>query len=347
MIAWDRNRQAYDNVLDAVGRTPLVRLRSVTGQAAAQILGKLEYFSLTGSLKDRIYRKMLLEAERRGNLRKGMTIIEGSTGNAGIACSFVGGLLGYPVIIVMPEGMSEERKMLIRAYGAELIFTPGGESDVDLVIDRIQELCAQDPGKYFFPGQFVNPENVTAHYEGTGPEIWEQTNGQIDAFVASAGTGGTLTGVGRYLRERNSHVKLFAIEPAECALLAYRQWGTHAIEGIGDGFVPRNLDVSLLDGVITTTSAEAIDMAQRMSREEGLFVGISSGCNVAGAIKLAVARPELKTIVTMLNDTGQRYFSTALCGTESHVESPERDHPMDEFTRQALDRYQPGWQIID
>ncbi|MBV9120921.1 MAG: PLP-dependent cysteine synthase family protein [Chloroflexi bacterium] len=347
MIPWDRNRKAYDNILDAIGQTPLVRLGRVTKGLEAGIFGKLEYFSPSGSLKDRIYRQMLLAAQQRGELKPGMTIIEGSTGNAGIACSFVGSVLGYPVIVVMPEGMSEERKMLIRSYGAELIFTPGGESDVDLVLERIEEIRSKEPARYFFPGQFGNEDNIVAHYETTGPEIWEQTGGQVDAFIASQGTGGTLSGVGRYLKERNPNLKLFAIEPAECALLSRREWGEHAIEGIGDGFVPRNLDLSLLDGIVTTTSSEAIDMARRMSREEGLFVGISSGCNVAGAIKLARKLPELRTVVTMLNDTGQRYFSTALCGAEKHVESPDRDHPMDDYTRRELDAHQGRWEIID
>ena len=347
MIPWDRNRAAYDNVLETIGRTPLLRLQRVAGGLSAGVYGKLEYFTPSGSLKDRIYRQMLLAAEQRGELKRGMTILEGSTGNAGIACAFVGCVLGYPVIVVMPEGMSNERKMLIRSYGAELVFTPGGESDVDLVLDKIEAMRAAEPGKYFFPGQFVNEDNIIAHEETTGPEIWEQTDGQVDAFIASQGTGGTLTGVGRFLRERNPALKLFAIEPAECALLARRQWGEHAIEGIGDGFVPRNLDLSLLTGVVTTTSQEAIDMARRMSREEGLFVGISSGCNVAGALKLARAHPELRSIVTMLNDTGQRYFSTALCGTEKHIDSPDREHPMDAYTLDHLDRYQSAWEIIE
>ena len=347
MIPWDRNRAAYDNVLDPIGRTPLLRLQRVADGPAMGIYGKLEYFTPSGSLKDRIYREMLLAAEKRGELKRGMTILEGSTGNAGIACAFVGCILGYPVVVVMPEGMSEERKMLIRSYGAELVFTPGGESDVDLVLHEIEEMQAKQPGTYFFPGQFVNEDNIVAHFQTTGPEIWEQTDGQVDAFIASQGTGGTLTGVGRFLREHNPTAKLFAIEPTECALLSRRQWGEHAIEGIGDGFVPRNLDLSLLDGIVTTTSEEAIGMARRMSREEGLFVGISSGCNVAGAVKLARAHPELRAIVTMLNDTGQRYFSTALCGSEKHVESPEREHPMDDYTLQQLDRYQSRWEIIE
>jgi cysteine synthase len=346
MIPWDRHRSACDNILDAVGQTPLVKLNRVTQGLQAGIYGKLEYFSPSGSLKDRIYRQMLQAAEQRGDLKQGMTILEGSTGNAGIACAFVGSVLGYPVVVVMPEGMSDERKMLIRAYGADLVFTPGGESDVDLVLRKIEDMQAAAPGKYFFPGQFINEDNIVAHYETTGPEIWEQTDGQVDAFIASQGTGGTLSGAGKYLKERNAKVKLFAIEPAECALLSRREWGEHSIEGIGDGFVPRNLDLSLLDGVVTTTSDEAIDTARRMSREEGLFVGISTGCNVIGAIKLARAHPELRTIVTMLNDTGQRYFSTALCGVEKHVDVPERDHPMDAYTSEQLDRYQSGWEIL-
>ena len=197
------------------------------------------------------------------------------------------------------------------------------------------------------PAQFENPDNVEAHVRTTGPEIWEQTAGRIDAFIMTQGTGGTLTGVGRYIRRRKKALRLYAIEPSECPLLSRRQWGPHGIEGIGDGFVPRNLDVSLLDGIVTTTTDESMEMARRLAREEGIFCGISSGSNVAGAIKLARAHPELKTIVTLICDTGQRYFSTELCGHPKHVEIPERDHPMDPYTTKQLDRYQSGWEIID
>jgi cysteine synthase A len=242
--------------------------------------------------------------------------------------------------------MSEERKKIMRAYGADLVFTPGGESDVDLSLRRLDEIRAADPGRYWVPGQFANADNVDAHYRTTGPEIWEQAGGGVGAFVASQGSGGTLTGVGRYLRERDPGVRLYAVEPEECALLARRQWGPHGIEGIGDGFIPENLDVAILTGVITTTTEESLAMARRLAREEGIFCGISTGCNVAAALKLARRHPGLRSIVTMVNDTGQRYFSTPLCGEAKHVDVPEREHPMDPRTRAHLDRYQKAWEIL-
>ena len=346
-INWDANRNVAANIFDTIGRTPLVRLNKVTEGVKPQILGKIEYFSPTGSLKDRIYYRMITEAIRRGELKPGMTIIESSTGNAGIACACIGRMLGYPVIIVMPAGMSEERKMIMRAYGAQIIETPGAESDVDLCLEKVKELKADEPGKYWEPNQYTNPDNVMAHYTTTGPEIWEQTGGQVDIFVATQGTGGTLTGVGRYLKERKPSVKLFAGEPTEAPMLARRQWGSHRIEGIGDGFVPRNLDLSILDGVVLTSSEEAIEMAKRLALEEGIFCGISSGANVAAAIKVAKRYPDAKVIVTMINDTGQRYFSTPLCGVEKEIEIPEREHPLDEYTIEQLDKYQAGWVIIE
>jgi len=345
-LDWGKFRRVQNSIFDLIGLTPMLRLQRISKEAGVDILGKIEWYSPTGSLKDRIYYKMITEAIARGDLKPGMEILESSTGNAGIACAFVGRLLGYPVTIVMPKGMSQERRKLMEAYGARIIFTPGGESDVDLCLRKVQELKKEHSGRYWEPGQFSNPDNAAAHYETTGAEIWEQTEGRVDAFVASQGTGGTITGVGRYLRERKPDVKLYAVEPAEAPLLSKRTWGSHRIEGIGDGFVPRNLDLSLLDGVITTTSDEAIAMAQRLAREEGLFCGISSGCNVAACLKLARVHPELKTIVTMINDTGQRYFSTELCGEKKHLEVPEREHPMDPHTLAELDKYQPRWEII-
>jgi cysteine synthase A len=290
---------------------------------------------------------MIVKAIRRGKLKKGMTILECSTGNAGIGCSFVAATLGFPCIVVMPEGMSEERKKLDIAYGTQMVYTPGGESDVDLALEKLEEIRSADPAKYFVPAQFDNPDNVEAHLKTTGPEIWDQTGGKMDAFIMTQGTGGTLTGVGRFFRKRKKSVKLYAVEPAECPLLSRRVWGPHGIEGIGDGFVPRNLDISLLNGIVTTTTGEALEMARRLSRQEGIFCGISSGSNVAAAIKLAKRHPELKTIVTLICDTGQRYFSTELCGSPKHVEIPEREHPMDDYTRKQLDKYQSRWEIID
>ena len=346
-VDWDRNRRAADDILALIGRTPAVKLKRVSTEISSELFVKLEYFSPSGSLKDRIYYAMITEAERRGDLKPGMTLLECSTGNAGIACSFIAAVKGYRCIIVMPEGMSEERKKIDRAYGAELVFTPGGESDVDLALAKLAEIRARAPEQYFVPAQFDNSDNVAAHYRTTGPELWEQMDGRIDAYIATQGTGGALTGIGRYLRERNPKVELYAVEPAECPLLSRREWGPHAIEGIGDGFVPRVLDLSQLTGIVTTTSAEALAMAQRLTREEGIFCGISSGSNVAAALKLVRARPHIKRVTTMICDSGQRYFTTALCGEEKHVEIPDREHPMDDYTRRELDKYQAGWVIID
>jgi cysteine synthase A len=345
-VTWDANKKIADNMFAAIGRTPLVRFHSVARGLKPEILGKIEWFSPTGSLKDRIFYEMITQAIERGDLKPGMEIIETSTGNAGIACAFVGRRLGYKVTIVMPDGMSEERMKIMRAYGADIIFTPGAESDVDLCIAKTAEIKAANPGKYWEPDQYGNADNIGAHYKTTGPEIWEQTEGRVDAFVATQGTGGTLTGVGRYLREQNPGVKLFAIEPTEAPMLSQREWGSHKIEGIGDGFVPFNLDLSLLDGIITTTSDEAIQMGRRLALEEGVFCGISSGSNVTAAVKLAQRHPELGRIVTMINDTGQRYFSTELCGEQKEVDIPEREHPMDKYTIDQLDTYQSSWEII-
>lgn len=347
MRKWDRNRKSAKSILDVIGSTPMVRLNRVATEVAPEIAVKLEYFSPSGSLKDRIYLNMIERAERRGDLKPGMTILECSTGNAGIACSFVAAVKGYPCIIVMPEGMSEERKKMDVAYGTEMVYTPGGESDVDLALAKLAELRQQDPARYWVPSQFDNPDNIKAHFKTTGPEIWEQTRGKIDAYVATQGTGGQLTGIGRYLRKQSKKVKLYAGEPAECPLLSRREWGEHKIEGIGDGFVPRDLDLSLLTGVVTITSDEAIRMARRLAKEEGIFCGISSGANVVAALKVARQHPKMKRIVTMICDTGQRYFSTELCGSPKHVTSPEREHPMDDYTREQLDKYQSTWEIID
>ena len=348
-VKWNASRRYHPSIFGAIGRTPLVQLNRVPASAGvkAKILVKVEYFSPSGSLKDRIYWNMFERAERRGALKKGMTILECSTGNAGIGCSFVSAVKGYSCIIVMPEGMSEERKKLDIAYGAQMVYTPGGESDVDLALEKLDEIRRQHPKTYFVPAQFDNPDNIEAHIKTTAPEIWEQTRGKIDAFIMTQGTGGTLTGVGRYIRKRKKALRLFAIEPAECPLLSRRAWGPHGIEGIGDGFVPKNLDVSLLNGIVTATTDESMDMARRLAKEEGIFCGVSSGANVVGAIKLAKAHPELKMIVTLICDTGQRYFSTELCGNPKHVEIPEREHPMDPYTTKQLNKYQKRWEIID
>jgi len=347
MIDWGTRGKVAQNILEAIALTPLVKLNKVTRGIGADILVKLEWFSPTGSLKDRIYYQMITEAIRNQVLKPDMEILETSTGNAGISCAFIGTVLGYPVTIILPDGMSIERTKIIEAYGAKIIYTPGAESDVDLCLIKQEEIIRENPGKYWVPSQYTNQDNIMAHYLTTGREIWEQTGGKVDAFVATQGTGGTVTGVGKYIRERNPEVLLYAGEPAEAPMLARRLWGSHRIEGIGDGFVPQNLDVSLLNGIFLSTSEEAIEMGKRLSLKEGLFCGISSGANVVGAIKMAKRHPELEVIVTMLNDTGQRYFSTPLCGVEKHVEIPEREHSFDDYTIAELDKYQAGWEIVE
>jgi len=349
VVRWDRSREVLGDLLQGIGMTPLVKLGRIPKAEGidTEMLVKLEYVNPTGSLKDRIYLEMITRAIEAEDLRPGMEIIEASTGNAGIACAFVGGIMGYRVTVVMPAGMSQERMKIIRAYGGNIIFTPGAESDVDLCLKKIVELRKENPGKYWWPDQFSNPNNWKAHYKSTGPEIWQQARGKVDCFVASQGTGGTLTGVGRFLRGANPNIAIYAVEPSEAPVLSRMKWGSHKIEGIGDGFVPLNLDLSLLIGVATTSSEEAVKMAKRLAVEEGIFCGISSGCNVAAVVKVARRHPEFKTIVTMINDTGQRYLSTELCGETKVVEIPEREHPLDEHTVLELDKYQACWEIIE
>jgi cysteine synthase A len=336
MVDWAGRRHVADTILEAGGLTPMVRLRRVSAGVSSAILVKLEYFSPSGSVKDRILPSLVSAAEHSGELKRGMTIIEGTTGNTGIATALVAAVRGYPAVIVMPEGMSLERKKTILAYGAELVLTPGGESDVDLVMTKVIEMKAAAPGKYWEVSQFNNPNNPEAHYRTTGPEIWDQTDGRIRAFVAAQGTGGTVTGVSRYLKERDAEVRVFAVEPAECDIIAGGSWGAHKIEGIGDGFVPKVLDLQLMDGVITVGSDEAILMARRLATQEGIFCGISSGCNVVAAMKLANAHPELDTIVTLVNDNGLRYLSTELCGEVTEIEVPDRAHDLDAESLQKL-----------
>jgi cysteine synthase len=338
MVDWNRRARIVDSILDAAGMTPMVRLHRVVDDVKPEIVAKIEFFNPSGSVKDRILPFLVSEAERRGDLRPGMTIIEGTTGNTGIATSCVGAAKGYPVVIVMPEGMSDERKKTIRAYGAELVLTPGAESDVDLVIEKVKELKAASPGKYWEVGQFVNTDNIEVHYRTTGPEIWEQTGGKVGAIVLSQGTGGTITGSAKYLKEQNPDIKVFAVEPAECDILSGGSWGAHKIEGIGDGFIPQVLYVEYLDGVVTTTSDEALKMARRLASEEGIFCGISSGCNVAAALKVARRYPDIGMIVTTVNDNGLRYFSTELCGIESELEIPNREHLISDEDKAKLAR---------
>ncbi|MFP3416881.1 MAG: cysteine synthase family protein [Nitrososphaeria archaeon] len=346
---WSANSKAFESLLEAIGRTPMVKLQNIPKDAGikATIYAKLDYLNPSGSLKDRVYYRMITEAIKRGDLKPGMEIIEVSTGNAGIACTWIGTLLGYKVTIVMPAGMSEERKKLIRALGGNIIETPGAESDADISYEVAMKMYKEHPEKYWFPDQYSNPDAIAAHHDTTGAEIWEQTGGKVDALVLTQGTGGTLTGAGRYLREKNPKVKLYAVEPTEAPMLSKRKWGSHKIEGIGDGFVPRNLDVSMLDGVVTVSSDEAIYYAKQLMLKEKILAGISSGANVAAAIKVAKKHPELKHIVVMMNDSAMRYFTTELFDVKKVVEIPEREHPIDEYTKEQLDKYQSKWEIIE
>lgn len=324
---WSAYARTLPSMLDAVGHTPLVRLNRVA-PPGVELLAKVEWYGPTGSTKDRIYRHMIERAEARGDLRPGMTIIECTTGNAGIACSAVAAIKGYDCTIVMPEGMSPERKSMIRAYGAELVLTPGAGTDIELALAKMREIVATDPARYFFPGEFENPDNPEAQ-SASGEEIWEQTGGRLDAVVAAQGTGGWITGVARALKAHDDAIRVFAVEPSECPLISEQRWGTHGVPGIGDGIVPHNLDLSLMDGLVTASTEEALDLARRMAREEGILCGPSSGINVASALKVAARHPEFRTIVTVVPDTGQRYLSGELFGERPYVEEPEREHVVD------------------
>jgi len=297
--------KVVDTILDAVGNTPMVRLKEVTGHA---IFAKAEFLNPGGSVKDRVAKYLIEEAEQEGRLKKGSIIMEPSSGNTGIGLTLVGVQKGYRVIIVMPENMSEERKKIIRAFGGELILTPA-EGGIDGAVKKTMELAAKDPAIYV-PQQFENPKNPEIHYLTTGPEIWEQMDGEIDFFVAGVGSGGTLGGVGKYLKERKRQIKLIAVEPQNSAALLGHEPGLHQIQGIGDGFVPTVLDTSIIDGVITVSDEDAIETTRRLAKEEGLLVGTSSGANVWAAIR--AAEDGGGNIVTVLPDRAERYFSTSL-----------------------------------
>jgi cysteine synthase A len=327
MVEWDAVRRPARSMLEAVGRTPLVRLGRVVPEGL-ELYAKVEWYGPTGSVKDRIYREMLGRAEDRGELRPGMTIIECSTGNAGIACAAAAAIKGYACVIVMPEGMSQERKRMIEAYGASLVLTPGAGTDIDLALAKMKEIVVERPDDFFFPGEFENPDNPTAQ-AASGLEIWDQLGGAVDAVVASQGTGGWITGVARALKERDGHVRAFAVEPSECPLISEGTWGEHGVPGIGDGIVPRNLDLACMDGIVTVSTEDSLEMARRMAREEGLLCGPSSGMNVVAAAKVFAKHPELTRMVTVITDTGQRYLSGELFGERAEVESPDRDHGVD------------------
>ena len=303
----------YKRVTDLIGKTPMLELSNIkqAKNLEATILAKLEFFNPAGSVKDRIANAMIEDAENKGLLKAGGTIIEPTSGNTGIALAAVGAAKGYKVIITMPETMSEERRKLMRAYGAELVLTDGSKG-MKGAIEKAGELIAEHPGS-FMPGQFVNPVNPETHYKSTGKEIWEDTNGEIDILVSGVGTGGTISGTGRYLKEKNPTIKVVAVEPASSPVLSNGKAGVHKIQGIGAGFVPDLLDTKLYDEVIVVENDEAFETGRLLARNEGVLAGISSGAALFAAIKLA-KRPENKgkTIVVILPDTGERYLSTPM-----------------------------------
>ena len=296
-----------------IGKTPLLELTHIEKNDAleARIVAKLEYFNPAGSVKDRIAKAMIDDAEEKGLLKPGSVIIEPTSGNTGIGLASVAAARGYRIIIVMPETMSVERRQLMKAYGAELVLTEGAKG-MKGAIAKADELAAEIPGS-FIPGQFVNPANPAIHRETTGPEIWEDTDGKVDIFVAGVGTGGTVTGVGEYLKSQNPAVKVVAVEPAGSPVLSKGTPGAHKIQGIGAGFVPDVLNTGVYDEIIAVENDDAFAAGRRVGREEGVLVGISSGAAVWAAIELA-RRPENKgkTIVALLPDTGDRYLSTPL-----------------------------------
>ena len=300
----------YTSAAGLIGRTPLLELTNLEKKYGlkARILAKLEYLNPAGSVKDRIALAMIKDAEKKGLLTPQSVIIEPTSGNTGIGLASVAAARGYRIIIVMPDSMSVERRQLMKAYGAELVLTPGAQGMKD-AIAKADELAAEIPHS-FIPGQFVNPANPEAHYTTTGPEIWEDTDGTVDAFVAGVGTGGTITGIGRYLREKNPAVRIVAVEPKTSAVLSTGVAGKHGIQGIGAGFVPAVLDTGVYDEIIPVADEDAFAAGRLVGKNEGVLVGISSGAAVWAALQLA-QRPEMagKTIVVLLPDTGDRYLS--------------------------------------
>ena len=301
------------SVVDLIGNTPLLELRRVAQahNLKAKLLAKVEAMNPAGSAKDRVGRAMILDAEQRGILKPGATILEPTSGNTGIGLAAVAAARGYRVILTMPETMSVERRNLLKAYGAELVLTEGAKG-MQGAVDKAEELAKEIPGS-FLAGQFVNPVNPQAHYDTTGPEIWNDTDGQVDVLVATFGTGGTISGAGRYLKEKNPALHIVAVEPADSPLLSKGVAGPHKIQGIGANFVPKTMDTTIFDELQTVTTEEAFSFGKEIARLEELLVGISSGAAVSIAAKIA-ARPEFegKNIVFVLPDTGERYLSTPM-----------------------------------
>ena len=303
----------YTSADQLIGRTPLLELTHIEKEFAlkAKLVAKLEYFNPAGSVKDRIAKAMLDDAEKAGKLKPASTIIEPTSGNTGIGLASVAASRGYKIIIVMPETMSVERRQLMKAYGAELVLTEGAKG-MKGAIAKAEELAHTIPDS-FIPGQFVNPSNPKAHFETTGPEIWEDTDGKVDYFVAGVGTGGTITGVGQYLKSKNANVKVVAVEPKSSAVLSTGVAGSHKIQGIGAGFVPDVLDTKVYDEIIPVENDDAFATGKLFGKKEGVLVGISSGAALWAAIEIAKRSENAgKTIVVLLPDTGDRYLSTAL-----------------------------------
>ena len=315
----------YTSADQLIGKTPLLELVHIEKEEGlkAKVLAKLEYFNPAGSVKDRIAKAMIDDAEEKGLLKEGSVIIEPTSGNTGIGLASVAAARGYRIIIVMPETMSVERRQMMKAYGAELVLTEGAQS-MKGAIAKAEKLAKEIPGS-FIPGQFVNPANPAAHKASTGPEIWEDTDGKVDIFVAGVGTGGTVTGVGAYLKSQNPAVKIVAVEPAASPVLSKGTAGSHKIQGIGAGFVPEVLDTGVYDEVIAVENEDAFAAGKLVGRKEGVLVGISSGAAVWAAIQLA-KRPENrgKTIVALLPDTGDRYLSTPLFQDGGLLKIPAR-----------------------